>query len=35
MSVDINSSNSSSVYQDGITEVRPENITVRIWKRTA
>ena len=31
----LNASRSSSIYQDGITEVRPENITVRIWKRTA
>ena len=28
-----NASRSSSIYQDGITEVRPENITVRIWKK--
>lgn len=21
-------------YQDDITEVRPENITVRVWQRT-
>lgn len=32
---DFNASRSSSIYQDDITEVRPENITVRIWKRTA
>ena len=33
--IDFNASRVSSIYQDGITEVRPENITVRIWKRTA
>ena len=31
----MDASRSSSIYQDDITEVRPENITVRIWKRTA
>lgn len=27
-------SRSSSIYQNDVTEVRPENITVRIWIRT-
>ena len=32
--IDFNASRSSSIYQDDITEVRPENITVRVWQRT-
>ena len=32
--IDFNASRSSSAYQDGITEVRPVNSTIRIWKRT-
>ena len=33
--IDFNASKSSNIYSSDITEVRPVNSTIKIWKRTA